>query len=62
MEILVESAVRITVLAVVVAALLGGLRKGSPRAAHQAWVGVTLLMLLLPRREEARPRQIQING
>jgi hypothetical protein len=48
MEILVESGVRSTVLAVVVAVLLGRLRIGSPRAAHQAWVGVTLLMLVLP--------------
>src|SRR5688572_22831515 len=48
MEILVESAVRITVLAAMVAALLKALRNGSPRIAHRAWVGVTLLMLLLP--------------
>jgi beta-lactamase regulating signal transducer with metallopeptidase domain len=48
MDLLVESAIRITVLAFGVAVVLRLLRIGSPRLAHRAWSGVVLVMLLLP--------------
>ena len=48
MEILVESAVRATVVALGVAGVLGVLRIRSPRLAHGTWVGVVVTMLFLP--------------
>jgi hypothetical protein len=48
MEILIESALRSTLFALVVGALLSVLRVRSPRLAHHAWLGVALAMLLLP--------------
>ena len=48
MAVLLESALRITVLAAAVAVGLRILRVSSPRAAHHAWTGVCALMLLLP--------------
>lgn len=48
MAVLAESAVRIIVLAVAVAAGLRVLRVASPRVAHHAWTGVCVVMLLLP--------------
>jgi hypothetical protein len=48
MEILAESAVRVTVLAAGVAVLLKVLRIRSPRTAHHVWAGVALVMLVLP--------------
>jgi beta-lactamase regulating signal transducer with metallopeptidase domain len=47
-EILAESAVRVTVLALGVAVVLRALRLRSPRAAHRAWSVVVVVMLLLP--------------
>ena len=48
MEILAESAVRITVLALAVAFVLKVLGIRAPRQVHRAWTVVTALMLLLP--------------
>src|SRR5262245_11890676 len=48
MDLLVESAIRITVLAFGVALVLRLLRIRSPRVAHRAWSAVVLVMLLLP--------------
>jgi len=48
MDILAESAVRITVLALGVAVVLRGLRVRSPRLAHGAWTVVVAVMLALP--------------
>jgi hypothetical protein len=48
MEILLESALRSTLFALVVGGLLTMLRVRSPRLAHRAWLGVALAMLLLP--------------
>jgi len=48
MAVLVESALRIIVLAAGVAVGLRVLRVASPRVAHHAWTGVCAVMLLLP--------------
>ena len=48
MDILAESAVRITALALGVAVVLRGLRVRSPRLAHGAWTAVVAVMLALP--------------
>ena len=48
MDILVESAVRVTVLACGVAVLLRILQIRSPRLAHDVWTAVVMVMLLLP--------------
>ena len=48
MDILVEAAVRVTVLALGVAFVLRALRIRSPRLAHGAWTAVLVVMLLLP--------------
>jgi hypothetical protein len=48
MAVLVESALRIIVLAAVVAVGLRVLCVASPRIAHHAWTGVCAVMLLLP--------------
>ena len=48
MDILLESAVRVTVLAGIVAVLLRVFCIGSPAMAHRAWTGVAAIMLLLP--------------
>ena len=48
MDILAESAVRITVLALGVALVLRALRIRSPRVAHKAWTAVVFVMLALP--------------
>ena len=48
MDILAESAVRVTVLAVGVAIVLRALRIRSPWLAHAAWTAVVVIMLLLP--------------
>jgi hypothetical protein len=48
MEILAESAVRITVLSLGVAGVLRALQIRSPRLAHIAWTAVVVVMLLLP--------------
>jgi len=48
MDLLAESAIRITVLALGVALVLRVLRIRSPRLAHRAWSAVVLVMLLLP--------------
>jgi len=48
MEILAESAVRVTVLALGVALLLRILQIRSPRVAHGAWTVVIVVMLVLP--------------
>jgi beta-lactamase regulating signal transducer with metallopeptidase domain len=48
MDILAESAVRITVLALGVAVVLRGLRVRSPRLEHGAWTAVVAVMLALP--------------
>jgi hypothetical protein len=48
MEMLVESAVRGTLLAAAVAVLLPALRLRSPRLAHRAWTGVACMLILLP--------------
>lgn len=48
MDLLVESAIRITVLAFGVGLVLRLMRIRSPRLAHRAWSAVVLVMLLLP--------------
>jgi beta-lactamase regulating signal transducer with metallopeptidase domain len=48
MDILAESAVRITLMAVGVAVVLRALRIRSPRLVHDAWTAVVVVMLLLP--------------
>jgi len=48
MDILAESAVRVTVLSLGVAVVLRTLQIRSPRLAHIAWTGVVVVMLLLP--------------
>jgi beta-lactamase regulating signal transducer with metallopeptidase domain len=48
MDLLAESAIRITVLALGVAVVLRVLRIRSPRLAHRAWSAVVLVMLVLP--------------
>lgn len=48
MDILVESTLRVTVLAMGVAVVLRALKIRSPRLAHGAWACVTIIMLLLP--------------
>ena len=48
MEILVESAIRATILALGVAIVLRVLRIRSPRPAHRTWTFVVIVMLLLP--------------
>jgi beta-lactamase regulating signal transducer with metallopeptidase domain len=48
MAILVESAIRVTVLALGVAVVLRALRIRSPRLAHGAWTAVIVVMVLLP--------------
>jgi hypothetical protein len=48
MEILAESAVRVTLLTAAVGGVLAALRIRSPRAAHVAWCGVAIAMLLMP--------------
>ena len=48
MDVLLESALRITVLIASVALGLRALRVSAPRAAHRAWTGVCLVMLALP--------------
>ena len=48
MDLLVESAIRITVLAFGMALVLRLMRIRSPRLAHRAWSAVVLVMLLLP--------------
>jgi hypothetical protein len=48
MEILVESAVRATVLAGAVGLVVTALRLASPRTLHTAWTGVAFVMLLSP--------------
>src|SRR5262245_19287462 len=48
MDILAESAVRATVLALGVAVVLRILRIRAPRLAHRAWTAVVVVMLLLP--------------
>ena len=48
MDILAESAVRVTVLALGVAVVLRGVRIHSPRVAHAAWTAVVAAMLALP--------------
>jgi len=48
MDLLAESAIRITVLALGVALVLRSSRIRSPRLAHLAWSAVVLVMLLLP--------------
>ena len=48
MDLLIESAIRITVLALGVAVVLRVLRIRSPRLAHRAWSAVNQVMLLLP--------------
>ncbi len=48
MDILAESALRITVVALGVAVVLRALRIRSPRLAHAAWAAVVVIMLVLP--------------
>ena len=48
MEILAEAALRVTVLALGVAAVLRVLRLRSPRLLHTAWTAVVVIMLLMP--------------
>lgn len=48
MDILFESTIRATLLTVAVALLLAAHRLRTPRIAHRAWVGVALILLLLP--------------
>jgi len=48
MEILAETALRVTVLALGVAAVLRVLRLRSPRLLHTAWTAVVVTMLLMP--------------
>jgi beta-lactamase regulating signal transducer with metallopeptidase domain len=48
MDLLAESAIRITMLAMGVALVLRVLRIRSPRLAHRAWSAVVLVMLVLP--------------
>lgn len=48
MQILIESSVRIVLLAAAVAAVMKLLRIASPRVRHAAWAGVSLVMLLMP--------------
>lgn len=48
METVAEAAVRATLLAAGVVVVLKGLRIRSPRLAHRAWTGLTIVMLLLP--------------
>ena len=48
MDILAESAVRITVLALGVSVVLRALRIRSPRLTHGVWTAVVVIMLLLP--------------
>ena len=48
MDILVESAIRVTALAFGIAALLRILQIRSPRLAHDVWTAVVITMLLLP--------------
>jgi beta-lactamase regulating signal transducer with metallopeptidase domain len=48
MDLLAESAVRITVLGIGVALVLRALRIRSPRVVHRAWTALVFVMLLLP--------------
>ena len=48
MDILAESAARITVLAFGVVVVLRALNIRSPRVAHRVWTAVVVVMLLLP--------------
>src|SRR5688572_2426306 len=48
MDILAESALRVTVLAAGVALVLRVLRIRSPRLTHRVWTAVVVVMLLLP--------------
>ena len=48
MDILAEAALRVTVLALGVAAVLRVLRLRSPRLLHTAWTVVVVTMLLMP--------------
>jgi beta-lactamase regulating signal transducer with metallopeptidase domain len=48
MDLLVETAIRVTVLAFGVALMLALLRIRSPRLVHRAWSAVVVVMLLLP--------------
>ena len=48
MDLLVESAIRITVLGIGVALMLRALRIRSPRVVHRAWTALLFVMLLLP--------------
>ena len=48
MDILAESAARITVLAFGVVGVLRALNIRSPRVAHRVWTAVVVVMLLLP--------------
>ena len=56
MEILAESAIRISVLALGVALVLRALGIGSPRVAHGLWTAVVVVMLMLPAAVAWGPR------
>ena len=58
MDVLLESAVRITVLIALVAVGLRALRVTAPRSAHRAWTGVCLMMLALPAVVAWAPRAL----
>jgi TPR repeat protein len=48
LEVLIESSVRITIIAAAMALVLWGMRIKSPAIRHRAWTGVLLVMLFLP--------------
>ena len=56
MALLAEAALRVTVLALGVAAVLRVLRLRSPRLRHTAWTSVVVTMLLMPAILKRGPR------